>query len=265
MALSLRNIVRIRYGITGSFSIINDVLSRARHDFGQGIARTPNGISLRLLLEALRVNPPGIPTQVTAVAGDAQATVFWQAPSSDGGSPIFRYNIAAWDAMRRIGITGTTTDGNARSAVCCRTPLTNGVPYFFRVWATNAAGDGFGSDSNTVTPMPAGPSGVGQVALYNCHDQRRTVYIWVNDLTAQTGWQQRDSLPPQYDDGSCPAGNAQPVVISLANQHVYQIIAVDPENLGCDGQNDPTIVSCQRSITNAVGASNGPVVTFLIS
>jgi len=265
MALSLRNTVRIRYGITGRFSIINDVLSRARHDFGPGIARTPNGISLLLLLEALRVYPPGIPTQVTAVAGDAQATVFWQAPSSDGGSPIFRYNIAAWDARTRIAITGTTTDGNTFSTVCCRTPLTNGVPYFFRVWATNAAGDGLGSDSNTVTPMPVGPSGVSQVALYNCHSDMRTVYIWVNDLTAQTGWQQTDTLPPQYDGGSCPAGNAQPVVISLANQHVYQIVAVDPEDLGCDGQNDPTIPSCQRLFKNEVGASNGPPATFLIS
>jgi len=58
MTLSLRSIVRDRYGITGSFSVKN-VLSRARHDFGEGVARTANGsVSLQLLLLVLRVPPP---------------------------------------------------------------------------------------------------------------------------------------------------------------------------------------------------------------
>lgn len=53
MTLSLRDVVRKRYGITGRFSFINDVLSRARHDVSESVYRTANGVSLQHLLSAL--------------------------------------------------------------------------------------------------------------------------------------------------------------------------------------------------------------------
>jgi hypothetical protein len=57
MTLSLRDVVRKRYGITGQFSFINDVLSRAKHDVSESVYRTANGVSLQRLLAALD-NPP---------------------------------------------------------------------------------------------------------------------------------------------------------------------------------------------------------------
>src|SRR6185437_14249745 len=38
---------------------------------------------------------PGAPTAVSAVAGNAQATISWIKPASDGGSPIVSYSVSA--------------------------------------------------------------------------------------------------------------------------------------------------------------------------
>ncbi len=151
MTLSLRDIVRVRYGITGNFSLLKDVLSRARHDFGEGIARTANGnVSLQLLLLALRVTPPDSPTAVTASAGDSQITVTWQPPLSDGGSPIRHYLIIGLKAKGGFSTNQFKTDSNARSWVI--TGLTNGVPYFAAVGAENDFGSSWNVGSNVVTP-----------------------------------------------------------------------------------------------------------------
>ena len=41
------------------------------------------------------VTVPGAPTGVSAVAGDAQATVSFSAPVSNGGSPITSYTVTS--------------------------------------------------------------------------------------------------------------------------------------------------------------------------
>lgn len=38
--------------------------------------------------------PPGPPTNVTALAGNGEATVYWQPPTSDGGDPLTGYSVA---------------------------------------------------------------------------------------------------------------------------------------------------------------------------
>jgi hypothetical protein len=98
---------------------------------------------------------PGAPTGVTAMSGDALATVRWSAPASDGGSPIVSYTVTATPG----GMTVTTAALNATV-----NGLTNGVAYRFSVHATNALGDGPDSVlSAAVTPTatPTAPGAPG--------------------------------------------------------------------------------------------------------
>lgn len=120
MTLSLKEVVRKRYSITGRFSFINDVLSRAKHDVSESVYRTANGVSLQRLLSALNkpVPPPRLIISVSTegsgassvfvvtgsgflpnhvvhvrVVDDALATVFFQQSSDGSGQFKLRQSI----------------------------------------------------------------------------------------------------------------------------------------------------------------------------
>jgi uncharacterized delta-60 repeat protein len=87
---------------------------------------------------------PGAPAIGTATTGDAQATITFTAPASNGGAAIIGYTATSNPG----GLTGT----GAASPITV-TGLTNGTAYSFTVTATNSAGTGSASSaSNSVTP-----------------------------------------------------------------------------------------------------------------
>jgi fibronectin type III domain protein len=109
---------------------------------------------------------PGAPTAVTATAGDAQASVTWTAPLSDGGSPITSYTVTSSPAGASVIVTPPAA-GGAVPTTATVTGLTNGTAYTFSVTATNAAGTGAASaNSNSVTPigLPGAPTAVSATA-----------------------------------------------------------------------------------------------------
>lgn len=88
---------------------------------------------------------PGVPTAVTAVAGNASVVVSFTAPASNGGSAITGYTVTANPG-------GATATGAASPLTVLG--LTNGVSYTFTVTATNATGTGSASTaSSAVTPV----------------------------------------------------------------------------------------------------------------
>ncbi len=113
---------------------------------------------------------PGMPRSVMVTAGDMELAVEWQAPASDGGSPITGYRLeysrrgaGAWVAAAHDGVgTSFVISG-----------LTNGTEYSVRVSASNAVGAGSFSEPVHATPVavPGAPtnlmvtSGDGQLGL----------------------------------------------------------------------------------------------------
>ena len=94
---------------------------------------------------------PGAPTAVSAVPGNAQATVsFTAAPAN--GSAVTGYTVTATDHTHPAKGGQTATGSGSPITI---TGLTNGDHYTFTVTATNAVGTGPASKpSATVIPKP---------------------------------------------------------------------------------------------------------------
>lgn len=102
---------------------------------------------------------PAAPTSVHATAHDGGAVVSWLAPVSDGGMPLYRYDIT--DAQTSQFLASTAPGATQKDV----TSLVDGRSYNFLVTAVNANGSGPASEpSNAVTPappasVPAAPAG----------------------------------------------------------------------------------------------------------
>jgi hypothetical protein len=99
---------------------------------------------------------PSSPRNVVTVPGNAQATVSWIAPVSNGGSAITLYIVTSNPG----GITAATS-----ATTTTVTGLTNETSYTFKVTATNSVGTSSASAaSNAVTPfvptVPDAPTNV---------------------------------------------------------------------------------------------------------
>ena len=107
---------------------------------------------------------PGAPQHLSGVPGDEQVMLTWDAPSSDGGSAILRYEYAIDDS-------GTWIDAGLDLEETVP-GLTNGQQYAFEVRALNSAGPGAPART-AATPlgMPSVPEsltatgGDGEVVL----------------------------------------------------------------------------------------------------
>src|SRR6266566_9937644 len=99
------------------------------------------------------VTPPSAPQNLEAVAGDANVGLSWQAPASDGGSPITNYQI--YRGTTAGGATFLATVGDVLTY--SDTDVTNGQSYFYQVTARNAAGESPRSNEVSATPNPPPP------------------------------------------------------------------------------------------------------------
>ena len=116
---------------------------------------------------------PGAPSIGAATAGNAQATVSFTAPASNGGSAITSYTVTSNPG-------GLAATGSASPIIV--TGLANGTAYNFTVTARNAIGAGAASAaSNSVTP--SAPPVVG---LADFNADGHPDIIWSNTANGST-------------------------------------------------------------------------------
>jgi hypothetical protein len=117
------------------------------------LVKGSNG-SQKLMQQIIRITSdtyPGAPTSVSASAGDAQATVTFTAPGSNGGQAIQRYRATASTGQKAYGA----------SSPIVVTGLANGVAVTFTVAAESSIGYGAESSaSSSVTPTGDSIQGV---------------------------------------------------------------------------------------------------------
>jgi len=137
--------------------------------------------------------------------------------------------------------------------------------FAFSVSAVNAFGKSeeaiadFNTESSNPNPPPPPPpptpTGYSSIAFSNCDPDHNTLYLYLQDVTAGSDWQQVAELAAQYDPSSsmCP-GNATPKIIPLTDGHNYNWVLVDPLVIGCDG-NNPNTYACRVKGPGAVRGS----------
>ena len=132
---------------------LGDTLTRARR-FPALAAGTAMAVLLVLWVEVVSAQSdvvPGPPTSVATTSSNAEATVTWSAPITNGGTAVTGYSVA-WISNVSQGMTSGSANVVASATSYRLTGLQNGATYTFTVSATNAAGTGTASASVTATP-----------------------------------------------------------------------------------------------------------------
>ena len=126
-------------------NVVVSVRIRSVNSFGQS---APSGSATAL--PRAQPTAPDAPTSVTAIAGDARASVRWSAPANNGGAVVSSYTVRS----NPSGGTCVVTVTSNTSLSCVVSSLSNGTEYTFSVTATNNIGTSTSSmASNAVTPV----------------------------------------------------------------------------------------------------------------
>ena len=225
-----------------------------------------SGVESSASASVIPATAPGAPTAVGGLSGNGQVTVSWTAPATNGGSAITGYTVQAYDALL-AAVFGATC--STSSTVCNVTDLTNGRAYTFKVFATNAAGDGVASvASAAVTPLSVpdapefvrGVRGNGQVTVsWNAPT--------ANGGSAITGYTVTASPQVAGVTKTCTTATTSCVVTGLTNGTAYTFTVVATNTVGSSDNSaasasvTPAAVPGTPTITSVV-ANSGRSVTI---
>ena len=201
--------------------------------------RAVNAAGNSTIANAPAVTPrtvPGAPTNVTATAGNGNATINWQPPINTGGSAITGYQVST------NGTTWTNVGSNIRSHTF--QGLTNGTSVTLRVRAVNAAGNSTIANAPAVTPraVPSAPTNVTATA---------------GNGSATINWQ-----PPTNTGGSAITGYQV-----STNGTTWTNVGSNIRSHTFQGLTNGTSVTLRVRAVNAAGngtIANAPAVTPIV-
>jgi hypothetical protein len=116
------------------------------------------------------IGPPSAPYGVSVKAGNRRATVRWNAPANNGGSPITSCQVIPYigsNPQKPVTVSPSTTSKRI-------TGLKNGTTYTFVVTATNKVGTSRSQPSAPVTPATV----PGAAALKGTAGKHRVTLTW---------------------------------------------------------------------------------------
>ncbi len=93
--------------------------------------------------------PPSAPQNLAATGGNGVVALTWQAPSSDGGSPVTNYRL--YRGIIAGGEAFLFETGNV--VAYSDTGVANGQTYYYVVRARNGVGEGSSSNEASATPL----------------------------------------------------------------------------------------------------------------
>jgi len=138
----VRNLVFLKRGSSNTGALIDAV------NTGPDRLKLTAVVTCAKLLPVSLPTVPDAPTEFSVETGDKEATLTWEEPLFDGGSPITKYQISAMpephtavDVFAETVNTSFTFEG-----------LVNEITYKFRVNAVNEVGPGIISEIITGTP-----------------------------------------------------------------------------------------------------------------
>ena len=196
---------------------------------------------------------PDAPTDIVATAGDAEATVSFTIPASDGGSAITGYTVTS-------SPEGLTATGSVSPITV--TGLTNGTEYTFTVAATNAIGTSDASvASNAVTPsLPATAPGAPTDVVATLGEKYDEVNLTFTASASDGGSAITGYTVTSNPEGLTATGSASPIMItglSLNTSYTFTAIATNaigdsPESAASNEVTTPATTSIKDDMFSDV-------------
>jgi predicted phage tail protein len=146
-------------GVTGTALAVIDLVNGTPYYFRVTAVNKVGESQPSSVMLATPVTVPAAPAGLTAVVGNAQVTLKWATPASDGGSPVTGYDLYVGTTAN---FNGTVPLAKVTSNTVTVTGLANGATYYFRVTAVNKVGEGPASNEVPATPrtVPEAPAGL---------------------------------------------------------------------------------------------------------
>jgi len=209
---------------------------------------------------------PGSPSGLTATAGNAQVSLSWTAPASDGGAQITSYDI--YDGTTGNVKTTAPVASSKGTSVTVKN-LANGTTYYFKVAAVNTVGVGPASSAASATPAAAVTKPAPPTGLTATPGHGRVILSWTapgsDGGAGISGYLIYQGISPGGEAGTpvngAPVSATSYTVTGLTNGTTYyfKVAAVnDAKRQGNDsGEASATPVSAAASASATASASHG--------